>query len=176
LSGVRTLLVDADIRNASLSRAMAPKSKLGLLEAISGAADIGKCIVRVNEVGLDLLPASDAAQAAHSDDILGSEQAHRLIQELQQTYDIVIFELPPLTVSLDGLTLSSMLDCTVLIAEWGKTPAPMLSEGIRLLRSAHADILGVALNKVDISTLNYGDIVANYSYASYSSTPQGRRG
>ena len=41
LSGMRTLLVDGDIRNASLSRAMAPAAKLGLLEAISGAAEMG---------------------------------------------------------------------------------------------------------------------------------------
>ena len=68
-----------------------------------------------------------------------------------------------------------MLDCTVLVAEWGKTPAPVLSEGIRLLRSARADILGVALNKVDISTLNYGDIVANYSYGSHHPCPERAR-
>jgi capsular exopolysaccharide synthesis family protein len=175
LSGVRTLLVDGDIRNASLSRALAPKRKFGLLEAIGGTVEVGKCIVRANETGLDLLPASDAAHAAHSDEILGSEKAQCLVEELQKSYDIVIFELPPLSVSLDGLTLSSMLDCTVLVAEWGRTPAPVLSEGIRLLRSARADILGVALNKVDISTLNYGDMVANYSYQSHTLAPLGRR-
>jgi capsular exopolysaccharide synthesis family protein len=175
ISGVRTLLVDADIRNASLSRAFAPAAQIGLLEAIAGRAEIGQCIVRANEVGLDLLPASDAAHAAHSDEMLGSERAQCLIEELQRTYDIVIFELPPLSVNLDGLTLSSILDCTVLVAEWGRTPVPVLSESIRLLRSARADILGVALNKVDISTLNYGDIVTNYSYASHTPTQLGRR-
>jgi polysaccharide biosynthesis transport protein len=177
ISGVRTLLVDGDIRNASLSRSLAPAAKLGLLEAICGTAEVGKCIVRVNDVGLDLLPASDAVQAAHSDEILGSDKAQCLLQELQTSYDIVIFELPPLTASLDALTMSSLLDCTVLVAEWGKTPAPILSEGIRMLRSARADILGVALNKVDISTLHYGDIVANYSYSYASNAPAalGRR-
>jgi capsular exopolysaccharide synthesis family protein len=175
LSGVKTLLVDADLRNASLTRALAPTAELGLIEAISGKAGLKKCIVAANGSGLDLLPASDIAHAAHSDEILGSEKARSLLQELQKTYDMVIFELPPLTATLDGLAISSMLDSTLLVAEWGKTPVPVLSEAVRLLRSAHADILGVALNKVDTSTLQYGDVAGNYRYGPQSAAMLRRR-
>jgi succinoglycan biosynthesis transport protein ExoP len=176
LSGVRTLLVDGDLRNASLTRSLAPGSEFGVLDAMSGTVEVEQCIVRVNDAGLDLLPASDTAQVGHSDEILGSERARSLLEDLQKTYDIVIFEMPPLTVSLEGLTISSMVDGTVLVAEWGKTPVPVLSEAIHLLRNARADILGVALNKVDSSTVHYGDVAANYlRYSSHAPAILGPR-
>jgi polysaccharide biosynthesis transport protein len=163
LSGVRTLLVDSDLRNASLSRSLVPRAKAGLLEAINGQAEVEMCIVRVDEAsGLDLLPAAEAGHVAHSDDILGSEAARELIETLRSSYEMVIFELPPLTVSLEGISVSSMLDGTVLVAEWGKTPMPLISEAIHLLRNARADILGVALNKMDASAVRYGDVASNY--------------
>jgi capsular exopolysaccharide synthesis family protein len=169
LSGVRTLLVDSDLRNASLSRSLVPGATGGLLEAVNGQAEVETCIVRADEAsGLDLLPASEAGHVAHSDDILGSERARELIETLRSSYEMIIFELPPLTVSLEGLSVSSMLDGTVVVAEWGKTPMPLVSEAIYLLRNARADILGVALNKVDASAIYNGDVASNYmGYAAY---------
>jgi polysaccharide biosynthesis transport protein len=171
MSGVRTLLVDGDLRNARLSHLLAPDAKKGLMDAVSGKAKVENCIVRAKESGLDLLPVADGLQAAtYSDEIFGSKKMRDLIDRLQKSYDIIIFEMPPLTASLDGLTISSMLDSTVLVAEWGKTPMPILSEVVRLMRRARTEILGVALNKVDTSTMQYGDVVTNYSYASSSAT------
>ncbi len=162
MSGLRTLLIDADLRNASLTRSLAPTAEFGLIDAISGGADLARCIVPANETGLDLLPAFGSTQTPYSDDILGSERALSVLQDLQTAYDIIILELPPLTASLEGLAIGSLLDCTVLVAEYGKTPAPVLAEAVHLLRAARAEILGVALNKVDTSIVPYGDVAANY--------------
>jgi polysaccharide biosynthesis transport protein len=171
MSDVRTLLIDGDLRNAKLSHMLAPDAKLGLVDAISGAVPVEDCIVHVNETGLDMLPATDGLQdATYSDEIFGSKKARDLLDRLQKSYDIIIVETPPLTASLDGLTVSSMLDCTVVVAEWGKTPMPVLSEAVRLLRRARVEIIGVALNKVDPSAMSYGDVVATYSYASRPSS------
>ena len=169
ISGASTLLIDGDLRNASLTRALAPEADYGLIDAISGSASPADCIVRANGAGVDLMPAFGSAQTPYSDELLGSDRARQLLQQLQTTYDIIILEMPPLTASLDGLAMGSLLDCTVLVAEYGKTPLPLLSEAIYLLRNAQVEILGVALNKVDISTVRYGDVASNYmSYGTFS--------
>jgi polysaccharide biosynthesis transport protein len=167
VSGLRTLLVDGDLRNASLTRALAPTAEYGLIDAIMGNAKLAQCVVPANESSLDLLPAFGSAQTPYPDDILGSERAQALLRDLQTTYDIVLIELPPLAASLDGLAIGSLLDSTVLVAEYGKTPLLVLSEALHLLRNAQAEVLGVALNKVDTSTVHYGDVAASYiEYAS----------
>ncbi len=170
-SGLRTLLVDGDVRNASLSRLLSPRAKVGLLEAIAGTAKLQQCIVKANDVGLELLPVAHGPPLVNSEDILGSERARRLIDELQKSYDIVVFEMPPLTASLDGLGLSSMLDATMVLVEWGKTPMAMLSETIRLLRNAGAEVTGVVLTKVDTSTVQYGDLAVDYLSYGYGVAP-----
>lgn len=165
-SGARTLLVDCDLRNASLSRSWAPKARLGLLDVISGTATIDQCIIRANETGPDLLPMSNSEEAGHSDDVLGSDKVQLAIDDLKKDYDFIIVDMPPLSANLDGLTMSSTLDCALLTATWGKTPLPVLSETIYLLRNARVEILGVALTKVDVSTSQYGSLASSYlSYA-----------
>ncbi len=111
VSGVRTLLVDGDLRNASLTRALAPTAECGLVDAITGSAELSKCIVPANDRGLDLLPAFGSSPAPFPDDILGSEQAQSLLRDLQTTYDIILIELPPLAASLDAIAIGSLLDC-----------------------------------------------------------------
>ena len=176
MSGVRTLLVDADLRKATLSRSLAPEAEFGLLEAMQGTAKLEDCVVRVNELGLDVLPVSSHFQANSSDDIPTFDQAERLLEDLQKTYDFIIFEMPPLSASLDGLTISSILDSTLLVAEWGRTPMPLLSEAIHLLRNASVKIAGVVINKVDGSSPDYGELAANYFSYTYTPAVADRRG
>jgi len=176
MSGVRTLLVDGDLRKATLSRSLAPEAEFGLLEAMQGTAKLEDCIVRVNELGLDVLPVSSHFQANTSDDIPTFDQAELLLEKLQKTYDFIIFEMPPLSACLDGLTISSILDSTLLVAEWGRTPMPLLSEAIHLLRNASVKIAGVVINKVDGSSPDYGELAANYFSYTYTPAVADRRG
>ncbi len=174
-AGTRVLLVDGDLRTGRLTQILAPSATCGLVDAIEGTSELTECIVPVNDSGLHILPAATGA-TAHSDELLGSPKAQALLKQLQKDYELVIIELPPLAASVDSLAMSSMLDYTVVVAEWGKTPAPVLLEAVHLLRNARAKILGVVLNKVDTSTVRYGDAAADYlSHWSPVTTPIRRR-
>lgn len=174
-AGTRVLLVDGDLRTGRLTQILAPSATCGLIDAIEGISELKECIVPINDSGLHILPAATGA-TAHSDELLGSPKAQALLKELQKDYELVIIELPPLAASVDSLAMSSMLDCTVVVAEWGKTPVPVLLEAVHLLRNARAKILGVVLNKVDTSTVRYGDAAADYlSHWSPVTTPMRRR-
>jgi capsular exopolysaccharide synthesis family protein len=174
-AGTRVLLIDGDLRTGRLTQILAPSATCGLVDAIEGTSELAECIVPVNDSGLHILPAATGA-TAHSDELLGSPKAQALLKQLQKDYELVIIELPPLAASVDSLAMSSMLDCTVVVAEWGKTPAPVLLEAVHLLRNARAKILGVVLNKVDTSTVRYGDAAADYlSHWSPVTTPIRRR-
>ena len=143
---------------------------------MQGSAKLKDCVVRVNELGLDLLPVSSYFQNNSSEDIPTFDQAELLLEDLQKTYDFIIFEMPPLSASLDGLTISSILDSTLLVAEWGRTPMPLLSESIHLLRNAGAKIAGVVINKVDGKSHDYGELAANYFSYTYAPVGADRRG
>lgn len=166
-SGVRTLLIDGDMRRASLSRAFAPDAEQGLQEVLNGECALKDCIVRVDGTGLDLLPLNAAGLNNSSDAAPPVEHAEPLLAEMQKSYDFIIFELPPLSASLDGLAVSSLVDSTIVVAEWGRTPLPLLSESIHLLRNAGANIAGVVINKIDTSTPDNSDLAVNYINYTY---------
>lgn len=167
-SGKRTLIIDCDLRNSSLSRQLGVKTMYGVIEAVKSSVELEQCVQRVNDNGLDIMPAIDSESAGYLGEVLASEQMRLLLERLAELYEIIIVELPPLAVVADGLAISPALDSVVVVAEWGATPLPVLSEVARSLRNARADILGVVINKVDPSTANYGK--SQSSYFSYMST------
>ncbi|MFA5901250.1 MAG: polysaccharide biosynthesis tyrosine autokinase [Hyphomicrobium sp.] len=174
-SGTRVLLIDGDLRTGRLSNALAPDAEYGLVDALEGVVELEECIVATSDPNFSILPVANG-EAAHSEELLGSSKAQALLKQALNSYELVIIELPPLVASVDSLAMSALLDTTIIIAEWGKTPVPVISEAVHMLRNARAKILGIVLNKVDTSTVRYGDVAANYlGYWSPSSTPQLRR-
>jgi succinoglycan biosynthesis transport protein ExoP len=166
-SGTNTLLIDGDLMNASLSKALAPSAKLGLLEAIKGDAALNRCIVRPENASFDLLPVADCCQNPANDGILGSDAVRTLINDVKEKYELVLVEMPPLTANLDALSMGSMLDGTLLVVQWSKTPSPTVLETTYLLRNAHVDMLGVVLNMVEPSMVSYGQVKGTYHGSYY---------
>lgn len=175
-TGTRVLLVDGDLRTGHLSQMLVPQASLGITDAIEGTAEPEQCIAKTGDLaGLHVLPVGSST-TAHTDELLGSHRSQALLKQLLRSYELIIIELPPLVASVDGLAMSSLLDSTVVVAEWGKTPMPVLSEAIHLLRNARTKILGIVLNKVDTSAVRYGDAAADYlSYWSPATPPLRRR-
>ena len=65
-TGARTLLVDCDLRNPSLSRLLSPRAAGGLLEVVSGKSTLEKAIWSDPVTNLRFLPAALKARLAHS--------------------------------------------------------------------------------------------------------------
>jgi capsular exopolysaccharide synthesis family protein len=161
MSGMRTLVVDADIFSPKLSAAFAPDATVGLIDAVKNREQAEQYIVPARTAPFDLLPTT--GKIANSNDVLGSEHMQVLLKDLLQAYEIVIFDVPPANPVADGLALSPLLDAVVVVAEWGKTSLDLLSEMLHSLRMAKTSILGVIMTKVDDGSVSgYGKHVAPY--------------
>jgi capsular exopolysaccharide synthesis family protein len=163
MSGMRTLVVDADIVNPKLTKTFAPDATVGLIDAIKDRQHVKKYVISANTAPFDLLPAT--GQIANSTDVLHPEQMQVLLKDLFQAYDLVIFDVPPANPLVDGLALSALFDALVIVAEWGRTPIDVLSEMLRSLRMANTSILGVVMTKVDDGSVDgYGKhLTGHYS-------------
>ena len=63
-------------------------------------------------------------------------------------YDVVIFDLPPLTSGSEKLAIGRLLDGVVVVAEWGSTPVDLVRELVWTLQANKTPIVGVLLTKV----------------------------
>lgn len=153
MSDLKTLVIDADIRASMTTRLLGP----------SRAFDrpcqdpVRLNIVRAPGRPFDMLPSSVVAEKH----LLAPDKMKALLAELTASdlaayqfgaYDIVIVNLPTLASGADELIVGSVLDCVVIVAEWGRTQVETLRELVRTLQASRTPILGVLLTKARAMT------------------------
>lgn len=148
-SDVRTLLVDADVRNRTLSNILVPASNAGITNVVAGLTELDTAIVSIDSVKLDFLPAGLGAGAGAGGvaELSPNDSLRRLIETLSERYSVVIFDLPPSQSIAYAIPVASMLDGVVVIAESEATPMALLHELVINLRSVQTNVLGCAVTK-----------------------------
>jgi polysaccharide biosynthesis transport protein len=166
--GARVLLMDCDLRNPSLSRKLAGEADVGLLEVIAGKVSVEDVLWFEATTGFEFLPAILPSRLAHSSEILRSELTLKLFEALRDSYDYVIVDLSPLAPVVDVRVVTSLVDTFVFVAEWGRTKIDVAEHALVNARGVHENLLGVVLNKADMSTFaRYQSHRGNYYYNRY---------
>jgi Mrp family chromosome partitioning ATPase len=71
-----------------------------------------------------------------------------LMTEMQEAYDIVLYDTPPILPVTDAVALSSRVDGTILVYQVGRIGRNALKRAKFLLDHAQANIMGVVLTNV----------------------------
>jgi exopolysaccharide transport family protein len=156
-SGLKVILIDADLRRPRLHEVMGFPNENGLSEVLTGRANPEVAIRRDEKSGLDFLPAGTGV--ASPPDLFRSSTMKILLEETAAYYDLVIIDTPPIAAVSDSFTLSSLVDKAIYVLRWEQTPRNVALAGIRQLAEAGADIAGIVLSRVDLKKH------ARYSYA-----------
>jgi succinoglycan biosynthesis transport protein ExoP len=163
--GARTILIDCDLRNPSLSRTLAPEAQSGMLEVITGKASIEEVIWTEPSINMAFLPVVVRSRLAHSNEILSSEPVKKLFAQLRERYDYVVVDLPPLAPVVDVRATTHLVDSFVFVVEWGRTKIDIVEHALGHARGVHENLLGVVLNKVDMNVFGrYANHRESYYY------------
>jgi succinoglycan biosynthesis transport protein ExoP len=164
-SGSRVILVDCDVRNPALSRALAPDASVGLLDVFAGRVPLADAIWSDPASNLAFLPAVANASLPNATEMLASEAAKSLFGILQLKYDYVIVDLAPLAAAMDVRATSGLVDSYLLVIEWGITKIDAVQYALRHAPTVQANIVGAVLNKVDVAAMSrYDGYGVNYYY------------
>jgi succinoglycan biosynthesis transport protein ExoP len=169
-AGAKVLLIDADLRNPSLTRRIATSAKLGLIEVVQGRASFDDAKWHDPVTGLDLLPAVVNTRFAHTNEILASEAMREFFSKIKSAYDYVIVDLSPLTPVIDVRITEPLIDSYVYVVEWGQTRIDAVEHALSDAKNVYDNLVGVVLNKANISTLSrYEAYKGSYYYNPYYS-------
>lgn len=167
-SGARVILVDSDLRNPSLSRALVPDAKLGLVDVVAQKAQLEDALVVDPETKLAILPAGTTSKLLHTNEILASKAMHALIVQLRAKYDYVVLDMPPMAPVVDVRVTSPFVDSYIFVVEWGKTKTDVVKHNLRGAPEIQDKLLGVVLNKADTKALaRYESYHGRYYYQKY---------
>ncbi|MFG1351447.1 Wzz/FepE/Etk N-terminal domain-containing protein [Xanthobacter autotrophicus] len=172
----RVLLIDADIRNPSLSRLIAPDCKAGLLDVVAGQADFARVVYTDTQTGLHFLPAVGEGGNIQSGGLLASEVMRQFLVSMEGRYDYVVIDLPPLGAVVDARAMAPFINTFVFVAEWGKTKRSMAMDCLRAAPQIYQKTVGAVLNKADMSILKtYHGIVQEAYYGRSMDNRKGTR-
>ncbi len=152
--GSRVLLVDTDLRRPRLHKTFGVKTGMGITTAILGEGSLEEVIHHSEIPGLDLLPCGPVPP--NPTELLHTDRFARIVEQLSEMYDRVIFDSPPVLVVADPLILSRLMDGVVVVIKSSHTARDLPRVAIRQLKDMQARILGVVLNDLDLEHREYG--------------------
>lgn len=166
-AGLRTVLLDCDLRRPSVHKSLKVTPKAGVVEFLAGQATLDEALISDKEGGLLFLPVNSGA--ANPPDLLGSQHMNTLLNSLRQEFDFIVIDSAPVLPVVDSKVLSRFVDKVVFVVKWRDTPRDAAANAVRELKEAGADLAGVVFERLDLKRqkrYSYGD--SGYYYGRYS--------
>ncbi len=166
-SGGRALLIDCDLRRPGVAGLLGCDGEPGLLALFDDGVDQDS-VIRVDP-GSGMHYIASKGGAPNPQDLLGSQQMQAFLERMRARYDLIVVDAPPVLAVSDPIILSHMVDTTIYLVRWEKTPRPIVTGALKLLRASGGPIAGAVLSRVNArrhAAYGYGD--SAYYYGRYS--------
>lgn len=163
-TGARVLVLDADMRRPRCHKILSTKNDVGLSTYLSRDVSVDKVIIPHDIPNLFVMPAGPVPP--NPSELLSSIKLRYLVAELQDRFDHIIIDSPPVIHVTDALIISPHVDGVVIVVKSNHTPREAVQRAKQALADVNAKIFGVVLNCIDLNTESY---YYNYKYAYYHS-------
>lgn len=160
--GLNVLLVDGDLRNASLHRRMLISNEVGLSNFLTGQKIPEEVVQTTATEGLVVITAGPLPP--NPAELLSGPRMMSLMALGAESFDIVLIDGPPVMGLADSPLLSSVVQATLLVVAANETRRTAVKVALRRLQYARANIIGVLLSKFDAAATGYG---YGYGYGDY---------
>ena len=168
LDGKRVILVDADLRRPTLHDKFGIPSRPGLTNVLVGQTTLEDALQDTDVPGLRVLVAGPLPP--NPAELLNSQVMRQVHLDLKTLSDIVIYDSPPLLATADAQVLSASVDGVLYVVQFGEAKKSAVRHAMELLNQAHATVLGVIFNKIDLTTKRDDYYYGYYAYYQYYQT------
>jgi capsular exopolysaccharide synthesis family protein len=166
-SGARTLVVDADLRNPSMTRSLGYTNAPGLLNMVAEKSDFDEVVITDSKFKFDFLPSSTQIKPSNSSDVLNSPRMKEMLKLVRTDYDYVLVDLPPILPVVDVKAVAHLFDAFVLVVEWGSTSTDEILNAVGSSSFLSERLLGAVLNKADEAVMRRFEGYSDRRYAYY---------
>jgi succinoglycan biosynthesis transport protein ExoP len=165
--GIRTLLIDGDLRNPGATRQLGRNATQGIIEVVKDGAFLPGALLFNPETKLAFLPAVVKHRVPYSAELLSSPAMDALLDQASENFDYIVIDLPPLGPVVDARAIASKVDCFILVIEWGETSRKAVRSELAKNAAVVEKCAGVILNKVDSRKSKLYQSYASSEYYSY---------
>jgi len=141
------LLIDADIRRASLTKTLNLHNEIGLTDVLRNSkVDLSQVLKKEKNYPLSFLPAGSGVASAT--DLFGGQKMKEFVHDIASRYQdrIIIFDTPPLLAGTESVVLSHHVGQVLYVIDSSGTPKAIIETGLDLLDNY--DKVSLIINKV----------------------------
>ena len=168
-TGQKVLLIEGDLRLPNIAKRLGLHSKPGISNLLAGQCSgndvLQRCsfLERVHVITAGDIPPNPA-------ELLASDQMKQTIDALSQVFDVIILDLPPVTVVTDAAIASKLVDGMVIVVRQDYCDKRSMAETVRQLRFSDTKIIGFVVTGAEPEKKKYKKYYKkNYdSYDTYS--------
>jgi succinoglycan biosynthesis transport protein ExoP len=167
-AGLRTVLVDLDIRRPALAERLTDeRAPVGLVEFVKGEIPREQLIRVEPRTGFEFI--TTGRMPREPLELLRDHATLKLMEALRASHDLVVIDSSPLLAVADARLAAQFADQAVLAVRWSHVQIDAVEEALRGLYATGVDVAGCVLTRVDLRRYKlYGKGAASY-YAKYKS-------
>jgi capsular exopolysaccharide synthesis family protein len=164
-TGLRVLIVDADLRRPRQHALFRTAREDGLADILAGLKSFDEALTpHPVEPNLTLLSAG--RQSPLASELLGSGEIEKVIEAARQRFDLVLVDTPPVLPVADAIIIGTHCDGTIGVLRAGRTSRKALRRFVQTLARNRIHILGIVIEAVDMSASEYRSVYG-YNVESY---------
>lgn len=161
-AGSKVILIDCDLRKPSVNKYLHVKSKIsgGLTNILSAKADLESNYLYFSDLNLYVL--TSGAIPPNPAELLSSERMTDFLDNLNERFDYIVIDTPPVSVVTDAAVLSRNADGVIFVLRQNFTKIETAKVAKKNLEIVGANVIGCVLN-----AFNAGNSSKSYAYYSY---------
>ena len=161
LKGAKVMMVDLDLRKASLSKCL-DVVHTGTAAYLNGKVDDYHPYVDEIAPGLNILPIGTLPP--NPTELLLSERFSQMIEAMRAEYDYIFLDCPPIDIVADASIITELADISVFVMRANQMTKDILPQIEGLYRDKRYRHMAMILNSVDIQYKKYGYGKSSYGY------------
>lgn len=169
LKGYKTCLVDFDLRVPSIAGYMQIENEINSVSNyINGDVDVNSCVYATESPNFYI--AVEMNNNANASELVGSENAKKLINKLKNIFEFVIIDSPPSGYLSDASVIGDYSDAVVYVVAQDVVSRRNIMDGLSSFDATNASVIGCILNRISKGTesLSYGKYgYRRYGYSRY---------
>ncbi len=167
LEGTQTLLIDCDLRRPMIHNALKMDQTPGLSNFLADKAADPCSYIQVfhsDQFPHSLSVLTTGTPPPNPSELLKSKRMEDLLNQLQEAYELIIIDAPPVIAVTDPIIVGQKVDGVLLVLRSGKTNYEVAIKAKKILENSRIEIIGCLLNDIDLKN-RYGYYKNFYYYS-----------
>lgn len=166
LSGKRTVIIDLDLRKPKIHLGLFLENNLGMSNLLVGQCSIEDCAQKTSIDTLDVIAAGPIPP--NPSELILNKNFLNIIEELKQTYEVIVIDNPPVGLVSDGVQVLAMADVPIYVFKANYSKRHFVGRVKELVDVQGFTNLNVILNGVNPKQSRYGyGYGSGYGYGGY---------